>query len=101
MKKTAKKVGQHPTLILMLLVAMLSFAIAGPAAAAGIEKVNKTVELFSTALQAIGIPLATIALMWGGYKMYYQGGSFSEIAPKFGGMVLAGAASTIAGYMMG
>lgn len=101
MKKTSNKGSQRRKLMLMLLVAALALVIAGPAAAAGIEKVNKTMEMLSSALQVIGIPLATIGLMWGGYKMQFQGASFADIAPKFGGMVLAGAASTIAGYVMG
>ncbi|MCP3050734.1 TrbC/VirB2 family protein [Xanthomonas euvesicatoria pv. allii] len=100
MKKIAIKFGKQQRLFLILLVAGLALLAAGPAAAAGISKVNETLELISAACKAVGIPLATIGLMWGGYKMLYQGVSFSEIAPKFLGMVLSGAAGTIAGFVM-
>ncbi|PPU05587.1 TrbC/VirB2 family protein (plasmid) [Xanthomonas campestris pv. campestris] len=100
MKKKASEGSQRFRLTMILFAVGLAVLVAGPAAAAGITKVNETMELLSGALKVIGIPLATIGLMWGGYKMQFQGSSFSELAPKFGGMVLAGAASTIAGYVM-
>jgi len=66
----------------------------------GIDKVNTFLQNLSTALYAIGAILLTIAFMWGGSKIMFQGQTLREVAPIFIGGVLFGSASAIAGYII-
>ena len=68
--------------------------------AGGIDKVNTFMENLSTALYAIGAVLLTIAFMWGGSKIMFQGQTLREVAPIFIGGVIFGSASAIAGYII-
>ena len=68
--------------------------------AGGIDKVNTFLQNLSTALYAIGAILLTIAFMWGGSKIMFQGQTLREVAPIFIGGVLFGSASAIAGYII-
>ncbi|EMS8014146.1 TrbC/VirB2 family protein [Campylobacter coli] len=69
-------------------------------AAGGIDKVNTFMENLSTALYALGAVLLTIAFMWGGSKIMFQGQTLREVAPIFIGGVIFGSASAIAGYII-
>ena len=68
--------------------------------AGGIDKVNSFLENLSTALYGIGTVVLTIAFMWAGFKIMFQGQTLREVAPVFIGGVLVGAASAIAGYII-
>lgn len=68
--------------------------------AGGIDKVNSFLENLSVALYAIGAIVLTIAFMWAGFKIMYQGQTLREVAPVFIGGVLVGSASAIAGYII-
>lgn len=68
--------------------------------AGGIDKVNTFLENLSTALYGIGAVVLTIAFMWAGFKVMFQGQTLREVAPVFIGGVLVGAASAIAGYII-
>lgn len=81
-------------LILLLASSTLSFA------AGGIDKVNTFLQNLSTALYGIGAVVLTIAFMWAGFKIMFQGQTLREVAPVFIGGVLVGAASAIAGYII-
>ncbi|HEF3545858.1 TPA: TrbC/VirB2 family protein, partial [Campylobacter upsaliensis] len=48
----------------------------------------------------IGAVVLTIAFMWAGFKIMFQGQTLREVAPVFIGGVLVGAASAIAGYII-
>lgn len=69
-------------------------------AAGGIDKVNSFLENLSVALYAIGAIVLTIAFMWAGFKIMFQGQTLREVAPVFIGGVLVGSASAIAGYII-
>ncbi len=68
--------------------------------AGGIDKVNTFMQNLSTALYALGAVLLTIAFMWGGSKIMFQGQTLREVAPIFIGGVIFGSASAIAGYII-
>ncbi|TLD80755.1 conjugal transfer protein TraC [Helicobacter sp. MIT 11-5569] len=68
--------------------------------AGGIDKVNTFMENLSTALYAVGAIILTIAFMWAGFKIMFQGQTLREVAPVFIGGVLVGSASAIAGYII-
>ena len=50
-------------------------------AAGGIDKVNTFMENLSTALYGIGTAVLTIAFMWAGFKIMFQGQTLREVAP--------------------
>ncbi|EMW4714381.1 TrbC/VirB2 family protein [Campylobacter upsaliensis] len=68
--------------------------------AGGIDKVNTFLQNLSTAFYAIGVFILTIAIMWGGSKIMFQGQTLREVAPIFIGGILFGSASALAGYFI-
>ena len=69
-------------------------------AAGGLDKVNTFMEHLSTALYGVGAVVLTIAFMWAGFKIMFQGQTLREVAPVFIGGILVGAASSIAAYII-
>ena len=86
---------------LSFLVYLTPFILANVAlAAGGIDKVNTFMENLSTALYGIGAVVLTIAFMWAGFKVMFQGQTLREVAPVFIGGVIVGSASAIAAYII-
>jgi type IV secretion system protein VirB2 len=91
---------------LVMLAAMLALGflfVAEPAFAqygGGVDKVNTLMQNIATALKAIGVVTATVAIMWCAYKMMFKHASFSEIIMIGAGGVLAGAAAEIAAFLI-
>lgn len=89
---------------LSFLVYLTPFILANMAlaagAAGGIDKVNTFMENLSTALYGIGAVVLTIAFMWAGFKVMFQGQTLREVAPVFIGGVIVGSASAIAAYII-
>lgn len=84
-------------------ICLMAFVMLLPAqsfAAGGIDKVNSFLTNLSTALYAIGAIVLTLAIMWAGFKIMWQGQTLQQVAPTFIGGVLVGAASAIAGYII-
>lgn len=69
-------------------------------AAGGISKVNTFMQSLQTALYAVGAIVLTIAIMWAGFKIMFQGNTLREVAPVLIGGILVGSASSIAAYMI-
>lgn len=80
--------------IAMLCMCQVTFA------AGGISKVNSFMESLSTALYAVGAIVLTMAIMWAGFKIMWQGNTLREVAPVLIGGILVGSASSIAGYLI-
>lgn len=95
------QVSQRRKFLFLLFVMCCFMLVAGPAAAQGITKVNSMLDNVTTALQAGGVALFTIALSMGAYKIMYQGATISELGPKILGGVILGSASAIAGFLIG
>lgn len=76
-------------------------ATANTSQAAGVERVNKTVEMIQTALTSIAVAVVTIAIMVAGYKIIFGGQTFREVSPLLIGGVLIGAAAEIASRLVG
>ena len=67
---------------LSFLVYLTPFILANMAlAAGGIDKVNDFMQNLSTALYGIGAVVLTIAFMWAGFKVMFQGQTLREVAP--------------------
>lgn len=80
--------------ILLCLFANLAFA------AGGIDKVNTFMRNLQIALYGIGAVVLTIAFIWAGFKIMFQGQTLQQVAPTFIGGVIVGSASAIAGYII-
>ena len=88
---------------LSFLVYLTPFILTNVALAAGgggIDKVNDFMQNLSTALYGIGADVLTIAFMWAGFKVMFQGQTLREVAPVFIGGVIVGSASAIAAYII-
>lgn len=69
-------------------------------AAGGIQKVNTLMQSVQTALYAVSAIVVTIAIMWAGFKIAFQGNTLREAAPPLLGGIIIGAASGIAGLLV-
>lgn len=85
---------------LAYLAPMVLVNVVFAAAAGGLDKVNTFMNNLSTALYGVGAVVLTIAFMWAGFKIMFQGQTLREVAPVFIGGVLVGAASSIAAYII-
>ena len=67
---------------LSFLVYLTPFILANVAlVAGGIDKVNTFAQNLSIALYGIGAAVLTIAFMWAGFKIMFQGQTLREVAP--------------------
>lgn len=92
MKKSYKSV--FIAILVTLMLPNLTFG------AGGLDKVNTLMSSISSALYAVGVVVLTIAIMWAGFKIMYQGQTLREVAPPLLGGILVGAASGIAGLLI-
>jgi type IV secretion system protein VirB2 len=70
------------------------------AKAQGFEKVNTTVTNVTALLVTIAVAVVTIAIMWAGFKMIFQGARLSDVANVLLGGTLIGGASAFAAYIV-
>ena len=62
--------------------------------AQGFEKINTTVTNVNAILVTVSIAVVTIAIIWAGFKMIFQGARLSEVANiLIGGSLIGGAAA--------
>jgi type IV secretion system protein VirB2 len=70
------------------------------AAAQGFDKINTTVTNVQTILVTISIAVVTIAIIWAGFKMIFQGARLADVANVLIGGTLIGGAAAFAGYIV-
>lgn len=90
-------------LILVLLAGVLC-SLVDPAwaqAVGGLERVNTFVESILAVLRGVSVGVATIAIIWAGYKFFYSRADLSEVLYILGGGLLVGGAAEIARYLVG
>ena len=104
MKPLASIRRTAPTLATLLLttasqltLAMLSSRFA---AAAGFDKIDDTVTNVNTILVTISIAVVTIAIIWAGFKMIFQGARLADVANVLIGGTLVGGAAAFASYIV-
>jgi len=71
------------------------------AAAQGFDKINTTVTNVQAILVTISIAVVTIAIIWAGFKMIFQGARLSDVANVLIGGTLIGGAAAFASYIVG
>ena len=70
------------------------------ATAQGFAKVNTTVTNVQTILVTISIAVVTIAIIWAGFKMIFQGARLADVANVLIGGTLVGGAAAFATYIV-
>lgn len=68
--------------------------------AAGFDKVNDTVNNINAILVTISIAVVTIAIIWAGFKMIFQGARLADVANVLIGGTLVGGAAAFASYIV-
>jgi len=71
-----------------------------PVLAAGFDKIDDTVTNVQTILVTISIAVVTIAIIWAGFKMIFQGARLADVANVLIGGTLVGGAAAFASYIV-
>ena len=66
----------------------------------GFDKINTTVTNVQTILVTISIAVVTIAIIWAGFKMIFQGARLADVANVLIGGTLVGGAAAFASYIV-
>jgi type IV secretion system protein VirB2 len=69
-------------------------------AAQGFDKINTTVTNVQAILVTISIAVVTIAIIWAGFKMIFQGARLADVANVLLGGTIIGGAAAFAGYIV-
>jgi len=72
----------------------------GLASAQGFDKINTTVTNVNAILVTISIAVVTIAIIWAGFKMIFQGARLADVANVLIGGTLIGGAAAFASYIV-
>jgi type IV secretion system protein VirB2 len=83
----------------LLLTALVLFA-PRLTLAQGFEKINTTVSNVNAILITISIAVVTIAIIWAGFKMIFQGARLADVANVLIGGTLVGGAAAFASYIV-
>jgi len=68
--------------------------------AAGFDKVNDTVMNVVAILITVSVAVVTIAIIWAGFKMIFQGARLADVATVLMGGTLVGGAGAMAAYIV-
>jgi len=79
-----------------VLVATFATAVS----AQGFDKINTTVTNVNAILVTISIAVVTIAIIWAGFKMIFQGARLADVANVLIGGTLIGGAAAFATYIV-
>lgn len=77
-----------------------ALAVPALASAQGFDKINTTVTNVQTILVTISIAVVTIAIIWAGFKMIFQGARLADVANVLIGGTLVGGAAAFASYIV-
>jgi type IV secretion system protein VirB2 len=85
---------------LLLGFVLASALIPRIAGAQSFEKINTTVTNVQAILVTISIAVVTIAIIWAGFKMIFQGARLADVANVLIGGTLIGGAAAFASYIV-
>lgn len=85
-----------PSLGLLLTGALISPVVG----AQGFDKINTTVTNVQTILITISVAVVTIAIIWAGFKMIFQGARLADVANVLIGGTLIGGAAAFASFIV-
>ena len=94
---------RQPLRSVLTAISALLFALATPCARAdgGFDKINTTVTNVNAILVTISVAVVTIAIIWAGFKMIFQGARLADVANVLLGGTLIGGAAAFASYIVG
>lgn len=98
-KQRSEETSRGLVTVASLLVTIGALLATSPAYAQ-ITKLNSVASSIQTALVSVGVSLFTIALLWVGYKMAFDGARWADVANIVYGAILAGGAAGIASFLM-
>jgi len=75
-------------------------ALPGLALAQGFDRINTTVQNVNAILVTISVAVVTIAIIWAGFKMIFQGARLADVANVLIGGTLIGGAAAFASYIV-
>ncbi|MCW5660122.1 MAG: TrbC/VirB2 family protein [Burkholderiaceae bacterium] len=81
-------------------VLMAATATPHLALAQGFDKINTTVTNVEAILVTVSIAVVTIAIIWAGFKMIFQGARLADVANVLIGGTLIGGAAAFASYIV-
>ena len=70
------------------------------ASAAGFDKVNTTVTNVNLILVTISVTVVSIAIMWAGFKMIFQGARLADVSNVLIGGTLIGGSAAFAAFIV-
>jgi type IV secretion system protein VirB2 len=70
------------------------------ASAQGFDKINTTVTNVNAILVTISVAVVTIAIIWAGFKMIFQGARLADVANVLIGGTLVGGAAAFASFIV-
>ncbi len=82
------------------LAALLPALLSQAAFAQGFDKINTTVTNVNAILVTVSIAVVTIAIIWAGFKMIFQGARLADVANVLIGGTLVGGAAAFASYIV-
>ena len=83
-----------------VLVCVLFVLLPQWALAQGFDKINTTVTNVNAILVTISIAVVTIAIIWAGFKMIFQGARLADVANVLIGGTLIGGATAFSTYIV-
>ena len=84
----------------LALAALMPAMVSQTAQAQGFDKINTTVTNVNAILVTISIAVVTIAIIWAGFKMIFQGARLADVANVLIGGTLIGGAAAFASYIV-
>ena len=70
------------------------------ALAQGFDKINTTITNVNAILVTVSVAVVTMAIIWAGFKMIFQGARLADVANVLIGGTLIGGAAAFASYIV-
>ena len=82
------------------LAALAACTLPLPALAEGFDKIEDTVSNVNEILVTVSVAVVTIAIIWAGFKMIFQGARLADVANVLIGGTLVGGAAAVAAFIV-
>jgi type IV secretion system protein VirB2 len=91
---------KRPATAAFVLLAALPQLVLAQESGGSFDKINTTVTNVQAILVTISIAVVTIAIIWAGFKMIFQGARLADVANVLIGGTLIGGAAVFASYIV-
>ncbi|MGY0193847.1 TrbC/VirB2 family protein [Leptothrix sp. BB-4] len=88
-----RRAVRHPLPLALILGPVLAHA-------QGFDKINTTVNNVNAILVTVSVAVVTIAIIWAGFKMIFQGARLADVANVLIGGTLIGGAAAFASFIV-